>query len=159
MKSVQTTKKPVKKTAPKPARAYVDAEGLILGRMCSKVAKKLLNGEEVVILNSEKAIISGKRKSKVAEAKQFLEVGAPDRGPFHYRRPDMIVRKTVRGMLPFSQPKGKKALANLRVYMGIPIEFKDQKTERPADAEASKLRGPKLTLADLAKELGWNRVE
>jgi large subunit ribosomal protein L13 len=65
----------------------------------------------------------------------------------------------VRGMLPFSQPKGKKALANLRVYMGIPIEFKDQRTERPADAEASKLRGPKLTLADLAKELGWNRVE
>ena len=145
--------------ATKTSEIIVNAEGLVLGRMCSKIAKRLLNGEQIIIVNAEKAIISGKKKSKVAEAKQFLEVGAPERGPFHYRRPDMIVRKTVRGMLPFSQPRGKRALANLRVYMGIPIEFKDQKTEKPADAESSKLRGPKLTLADLAKELGWNRVE
>jgi large subunit ribosomal protein L13 len=127
--------------------------------MCSKIAKKLLNGEEVIIINAEKAIISGKRKSKVAEAKQFLEVGAPERGPFHYRRPDMIFRKTVRGMLPFKQPKGKRALANLRVYMGKPFEFKDLKAERFAEAEATKLKGPKLTLAELARELGWNKVE
>ncbi len=159
MKTMQTTKKQLKATTPKQTHTFVDAEGLILGRMCSKVAKKLLNGEEIVILNSEKAVLSGKRKSKIAEAKQFLEVGAPKRGPFHYRRPDMIVKKTVRGMLPFKQPKGKKALANLRVYMGAPFEFKNQKTERFAEAEAAKLKGPKLTLADLAKELGWNKVE
>ena len=156
---MQTTRKPLKTAASKQTYTLVDAEGLILGRMCSKVAKKLLNGEEVVILNAEKAILSGKRKSKIAEAKQFLEVGAPDRGPFHYRRPDMILKKTVRGMLPFKQPKGKKALAKLRVYMGIPFEFKDQKAERFAEAEAAKLKGPKLTLGDLAKELGWNKVE
>ncbi|HII85937.1 TPA: 50S ribosomal protein L13 [Candidatus Bathyarchaeota archaeon] len=158
---MQTTKsQPKEKTSkPKATRIFVDAEGLILGRMCSKVAKKLLNGEEVVILNSEKTIISGKRKSKVAEAKQFLEVGAPRRGPFHYRRPDMIVRKTVKGMLPAKQPKGKKAFENLRVYMGIPFEFKDQKTERFPEAESAKLKGPKLTLGELAKELGWNKVE
>jgi len=159
VKTMQTTKKPLKATTSKQTRIVVDAEGLILGRMCSKVAKKLLNGEEVVILNSEKTVLSGKRKSKIAEAKQFLEVGAPKRGPFHYRRPDMIVKKTVRGMLPFKQPKGKKAFANLRVYMGVPFEFKDQKTERFAETEAAKLKGPKLTLADLAKELGWNKVE
>lgn len=143
----------------KTTKTFVDAEGLILGRMCSKVAKKLLNGEEVVILNSEKTVISGKRKSKIAEAKQFLEVGAPKRGPFHYRRPDMIVRKTVKGMLPAKQPKGKKAFANLRVYMGIPSEFKDQKTEKYPEADSKKLTGPKLTLAELAKEIGWNKVE
>jgi large subunit ribosomal protein L13 len=156
---MQTTQKPLKATASKQARTFVDAEGLILGRMCSKVAKRLLNGEEVVILNAEKAVLSGKRKSKVAEAKQFLEVGAPERGPFHYRRPDMIVKKTVRGMLPFKQPKGKRAIANLRVYMGVPFEFKDQKAERIAEAEAARLKGPKLTLGDLAKELGWNKGE
>ncbi len=155
---MQTAKK-FNTTMPAQPRTFVDAEGQILGRMCSKVAKKLLNGEEVVILNSEKAVLSGKRKSKVAEAKEFLEVGAPKRGPFHYRRPDMIVKKTVRGMLPFKQPKGKKALANLRVYMGVPFEFKDQKAERFAETDATKLKGPKLTLGDLAKELGWNKVE
>ena len=157
---MQTTNKPLRKLVSKlKPPTFVDAEGLILGRMCSKVAKKLLNGEEVVILNAEKTILSGEKKSKVAEAKQFLEVGAPERGPFHYRRPDKIVRKTVGGMLPTKQPKGKNALARLRVYMGVPIEFKNQKTETLTDAQATKLKGPKLTLAELAREIGWNMGE
>src|SRR5512136_2831367 len=105
----------MQKTQPmKKHPVLVNADGLILGRMASKVAKHLLNGEEVTILNAEKAILSGKRKSKVAEAKKFLEVGAPGRGPFHYRRPDKIVRKTVRGMVPFKQPRGKNAFKKLK---------------------------------------------
>jgi large subunit ribosomal protein L13 len=138
---------------------FVNAEGLIVGRMCSKVAKRLLNGEEVTILNAEKAIYSGKKKSKVAEAKQFLEVGAPERGPFHYRRPDRMVKKTVRGMVPFKQPKGKNAFKKLKVYMGVPLEFKDQKMITFDEAKASKLRGPSFTLAELAKEIGWHQGE
>ena len=141
----------------KPA-VIVNAEGLILGRMASKVAKKLLNGEEIVIVNAEKIIISGKRKSKIAEAKQFLEVGAPERGPFHYRRPDRIVRKTVGGMLPIKQPKGKNALARLKVFMGVPEELKNQKTETFTEAQATKLKGPSLTLGELAKEIGWHNM-
>ncbi len=147
---MQTAKNPV---------VIVNAEGLILGRMCSKIAKRLLNGEEVVIVNAEKAVLSGRRKSKVAEAKEFLEVGAPERGPFHYRRPDRIVIKTVRGMLPVKQAKGKNALAKLRVFMGVPRELKDQKTETVKDASSAKLKGPQLTLAELAKEIGWNQGE
>jgi large subunit ribosomal protein L13 len=134
----------------------INAEGLILGRMASKVAKRLLNGEEVVIVNAEKAILSGKKKSKVAEAKQFLEVGAPERGPFHYRRPDRIVRKTVRGMLPIAQPKGKNAYKKLKVFMSVPEDLKDQQMTPLADAQAAKLKGPHFTLGELAKEVGWN---
>jgi len=137
----------------------VNAEGLILGRMASKVAKKLMNGEEVIIVNAEKTIISGKRKSKIAEAKEFLEVGAPERGPFHYRRPDRMVRKTVGGMLPIRQPKGKIALEKLKVFMGIPEELKNQKTETFTEAQGAKLKGPSLTLGELAKEIGWNMGE
>src|SRR4030043_2433768 len=137
----------------------INADGLILGRMASKVAKRLLNGEELIIVNAEKIILSGKKKSKVAEAKQFLEVGAPERGPFHYRRPDRIVRKTVRGMLPMDKVKGKNALAKLQVFMGVPEELKNQKPESVPDAQATKLRGPQFTLAELAKEIGWHQVE
>ena len=133
----------------------VNADGLILGRMASVVAKKLLNGEKVVIVNAEKAVISGKRKSKVAEAKEFLEVGAPRQGPFHYRRPDRILRKTVRGMLPFKQPKGKNALKKLKVFISVPEDLKDQPLVSIKEAQAAKLKGPYLTLADLAKEIGW----
>jgi len=137
----------------------INADGLILGRMASKVAKRLLNGEEVIIVNAEKSVLSGKRKSKVAEAKEFLEVGAPRRGPFHYKRPDRIVRKTVRGMLPFKQPKGKSAYKKLKVFMGVPEDLKDQKMDTLKEAQATKLKGPYFTLAELAKEVGWNQGE
>jgi len=135
----------------------VDAEGLILGRMASVVSKKLLNGERVVVVNAEKAVISGKKKSKVAEAKEFLEVGSPGQGPFHYRRPDRILRKTVRGMLPFKQPKGKTAYKKLKVFIGVPDEFKGQQAVTFEGARAVKLTGPFFTLGDLAKEIGWKR--
>ncbi len=147
---MQTTQNPA---------TLVNADGLILGRMASVVAKKLLNGEKVIIVNAEKAVISGKKRSKVAEAKEFLEVGAPKRGPFHYRRPDRILRKTVRGMLPFKQPKGKTALKKLKVFIGVPETLHDQPMVSINEAQAAKLNGPYFTLADLAKEIGWNKGE
>ena len=134
----------------------VNAEGLILGRMASNVAKLLLNGNKVIILNAEKVIISGKKRSKVADAKKFLEVGSPKRGPFHYRRPDKILRKTVRGMLPIRQPKGKTAYKRLKVFLGIPKEFEEKQTVTLKDAKASKLTCSYFTLGELAKEIGWN---
>ena len=145
------------KTSIKISTAVINGEGLILGRMCSKIAKRLLNGEQIIVVNAEKIIISGKRKSKVAEAHKFLEVGAPERGPFHSRRPDRIVRKTVRGMLPWSQPKGKTAYKRLKVFLGIPEEVKGQKMETIDQANAAKLTGPYFTLGEFAIEIGWNQ--
>ena len=148
---MQTTKTPI---------TLVNADGLIVGRMCSKVAKRLLNGEQVIILNAEKAVFSGKKKSKVAEAKEFLDVGAPERGPFHYRRPDRFLRKTVRGMLPYRLPKGKSAYKRLKVFMGVPLELKDQPMITFSEASSSDLKGPHFTLGEMAKEIGWrNRME
>lgn len=147
---MQTTSKTV---------TIINADGLILGRMASTIAKRLLNNEEIIVVNAERAVLSGKKKSKVIEAKKFLEVGHPKMGPFHYRRPDRIVRRTVRGMLPYKQPKGKQAYKRLRVYMGVPDEFKDQKMETLVDAQAKKLTCPYFTLGEFAKEIGWNLGE
>lgn len=149
-KKMQTMRNPV---------TLINADGLIVGRMASSVAKKLLNGEKVIIVNAEKAVISGKKKSKVIEAKTFLEVGSPGRGPFHYRRPDRMLRKTVRGMLPFKQPKGKTALKKLKVFISVPEELKDRDMVTLKEAQAAKLKGPYFTLAELAKEIGWNQGE
>ena len=146
-----TTKSPV---------TLVNAEGQIVGRMCSKIAKLLLNGEEVIILNAEKAVFSGKKKSKVAEAHLFLEVGAPERGPFHYRRPDRFLRKTVRGMVPYKQPKGIAAYKRLKADMGVPVELAGKKMISFDDAQSTDLVGPHFTLGELATEIGWrNRME
>jgi len=139
--------------------AIIDSDGLILGRMGSIIAKRLLKGEEIIIINAEKAVLSGKKKSKVQEAKKFLEVGAPERGPFHYKRPDRIVRRTVRGMLPYRHPKGKQAYKRLKVFIGVPEELKNQKTETLESALAKKLTCPYFTVGELAKEVGWSPGE
>jgi large subunit ribosomal protein L13 len=147
---MEATNKPV---------TIINAEGLIIGRMASIIAKRILNGEVITIVNAEKAVISGKKKSRVMEAKEFLEVGAPRRGPFHYKRPDRIVRRTVRGMVPYKQPKGKQAYKRLKVFIGIPAELKDQKMETLAYAKAEKLTCPYFTVGEFAREIGWNLGE
>ena len=140
-------------------KSIINAEGHILGRMGSIIAKRLLNGEEIVIVNAEKIVISGKRKSKVRTTKKFLEVGRPKKGPFHYRRPDRMTRKTVRGMLPYKKSKGKNAYKRLKVFIGIPDDFRDQKMEILTEAQTDRLKCPYFTLGELAKEIGWKSSE
>ena len=108
----------------------IDGEGLILGRLASVVSKKLLDGEEIAILNAEKIIISGTKDWAYAKYKQRIDrasISNPRRmGPKYPRRPDDIFRRTVRGMLPYKQAKGREAYKLLKVYLGIPQEFQGQ---------------------------------
>ena len=106
-------------------------------------------------MNAEKAAISGKRLQIVKDAKTFLEVGHPRKGPFHQRRPDRIVRRTIRGMLPRQKPKGIQAFKRLKVYLGAPKEFEDKEIQTILDASAEKLKSPYITVGELAKEIGW----
>ena len=133
----------------------IDAKGLILGRMASIIAKRLLQGETIIVLNAEKTAISGKRLRIVKDAKTFLEVGHPRKGPYHPRRPDKIVRRTIRGMLPRKKPKGQQAYKRLKVYLGTPPEFDDKKIQTILEASAEKLKSPYITVGELAKEIGW----
>ena len=133
----------------------IDAKGLILGRMASIIAKRLLQGESVIVLNAEKAAISGKKLQIVKDAKTFLEVGHPRKGPYHPRRPDNIVRRTVRGMLPYKKPKGREAYKRLKVYLCTPKEFEDKEIQTILEASAEKLKSPYITVGELAKEIGW----
>ena len=133
----------------------IDATQLILGRMASNVARRLLRGERIIIINAEKAVISGKRLSRVKEAKAFLEIGHPGKGPYHVRRPDQILRRTIRGMLPRKKPKGQGAYRRLRVFIGVPEELKGKETQTIPEAHAGKLKCAYLTLGELAREIGW----
>ena len=54
--------------------AVIDANGLILGRLASTVAKRLLSGdEEIHIVNAEKAVISGSRASTLRDYRETRE--------------------------------------------------------------------------------------
>jgi large subunit ribosomal protein L13 len=123
--------------------------------MASHIARRLLQGEEITVVNAEKAAISGKRLSIVKEAKRYLEIGHPRKGPLHRRRPDRIVRRTVRGMLPRRKPKGQQAYKRLKVFLDIPKEFETKEIQTIPEANAARLRCPYITVGKLAKEIGW----
>ena len=140
------------------SKINIDAENAILGRLCTEVAKYLLEGHVVNILNCEKAVISGKKHSVLREYRDMHKIHThtnPRRGPFHPKRPDRLVRKTVRGMLPWKKSRGREAYHRLLTYIGIPKEFTKTEIIKPKFADADKLTCKKITIGDLCKEFGW----
>ena len=131
-----------------------DAENQILGRMCTRIAKDLLKGEQVFVVNSEKAVLAGNPKERVRFYKKRIDRGDPLKGPFFPKYPDDILRRTVRGMLPWHQAKGRAAYKKLKVFVGIPEEFKSANKEKLQDADAEKLTTTFITLNDLSISLG-----
>jgi large subunit ribosomal protein L13 len=135
----------------------VDASNLILGRMASYVAKGALDGKSMVVINAERAVISGTKARVVARAKLKLKtrtLGNLEKGPTHPRKPDGYVRRVIRGMLPWKKTGGKDAFHRVKVYIGTPSEYLDRPATRVADADASRLRVPYITIAQLSGEIG-----
>lgn len=137
----------------------IDAKDLVLGRMAAYAAKQALLGEKVDIINCEKAVITGARKSIFEDYKQRANVGKnPYKGPFYPRAADRFVRRSIRGMLPYKQEKGQNAFKNIMCYIGVPKEFNDQKAETIPRANVSKLKNYKyITVGELSKNLGSKR--
>ncbi|MBD3249532.1 50S ribosomal protein L13 [Candidatus Woesearchaeota archaeon] len=133
----------------------INAEDAIVGRMATVVAKKALAGEEINIVNCEKAIITGNKRRTIEKYKQRLERGQVGKGYYVFRKPEMIVKKIIRGMLPYKQEKGLKAFKRIKCYKGVPEEFKEGKMEKVKNADMSRLNNYSfLTVEKLCKELG-----
>lgn len=128
----------------------VNAENAILGRLAAKVAKELLKGYQIVVINSEKIIVSGNPKAVISRFKEKREKGDPHKGPFYPRYPDRIFRRTVRGMLPYKKERGSKSLKRLKVYIGNPDNLKGQKMGKTIDDLTCKF----ITLEKVCKRMG-----
>ncbi|ACP38791.1 50S ribosomal protein L13 [Saccharolobus islandicus] len=137
----------------------INAEGQILGRMASNIVRLLKEGKKVVIVNGEKAVISGE-KNRVIESYKLLLTVRTLFNPYRngIRRPKSpinIVKRTIRGMLPKSS-KGRRMLKNVKVYIGVPKEFEGRQFIKFPDADVSRLKGKYVTVEVVAKELGWS---
>ena len=66
-------------------KRVINANGASLGRLSTSVAKSLLQGDEIAIINVEKAVISGKKQQIKNEYKQMRDVGTYRKGPFFHR--------------------------------------------------------------------------
>lgn len=129
-----------------------DAKGKVLGRLASKIAKELLEGEEIWVVNCEKSILLGNPKSKIEEYRKRRERGDPIHGPFYPRYPDDIFRRAVRGMLPYKKPKGRKALKRLKVFIGLPENVR--RIDEIKVKDISEVKGKYITLEDISLALG-----
>ena len=139
-------------------RTVIDADGLILGRMASTIAKRLLTGETIELVNAQNVVISGSRNKLIDEWKEFIKVGGFGKGPVHHRRPHEIVRRTVRGMLPYRIPKGEAAFKRLHVHIGVPDELEKAEKQSLPECHSSKLNHRSVTVGELAESIGWNKM-
>jgi large subunit ribosomal protein L13 len=129
--------------------------------MCSHVSKLLLKGNKVSIVNAEKAMLSGNRYKTIELYKEHLEINSvtnPIHGPFHPRRPDTMLTKMVRGMVPKQKTTGIEAFQRLRVYIGVPEEMKNAKMQSFEDSKITKPESYYITVGDVAKQIGWKGV-
>ena len=121
----------------------VDAEGQTLGRLATRIADTLRGkdkpqftphvdtGDFVVVVNAEKVAVTGK---KLDDKKYHRHSGYP--GGLRTRtlreqlerRPEEVIRKAVKGMLPRNRPSGAQ-LCKLKIYAG---------PEHPHTAQAPK---------------------
>jgi len=117
-----------------------NGENAVLGRLASYVAKEALKGEEVVVLNSEKVIITGGKKYIKDEfTRRRKMAGTSQKGPRHHRNSSLIVKRVIRGMLPtHREGNGRDAFKRIKCYEGIPEEFKDKKTVKLEGKEKNK---------------------
>ncbi len=141
----------------------VDASEQIMGRMCSQIAKYILLGEHVVIINSKDCVISGRRNMILAKyvhlRRDIRNASNPRRGPFHGSRPDTFLRQKIRFMLPKNQ-RGRDAFHRVHVYIaGIPKAKKNKYLDNEPiifkNASADRLSRKYVTIEDVCMNMGW----
>lgn len=139
----------------------IDAENAVLGRLASIVVKLIKLGFNVYVVNIEKAVVTGDRNMVINSYKLLLRVKT-HKNPYRHsmkrpRNPIAIFKRAVKSMLPKHNWLGVQLLKKVKAYVGIPVEYRTKKIVRILDCDALYLGRRKIiTIADIAKELGWN---
>ena len=135
----------------------IDGRNLVHGRLASNVAEMIMDGEEVVILNSEAIIITGPKEMVFAQFKAKVDRGdaTKRKGPFYPRRADLLFKRCVRGMIPWTSSSGRDAYRRLHVFVGTPKQFEDCDKVIPEEA-VREITGKYTTLGAVSKFLGSN---
>ena len=124
-------------------RIVIDATRTAIGRVSSYAAKESLNGNSISIVNCSEALVLGGKKMILDNYKQKKERGgSARRGPNFPRQPFKIIKRTVRGMLPYKQERGRTALKRILCYDKIPKELEGAEKislERPLKIKGIKL--------------------
>ncbi len=112
----------------------IDAEDVVVGRLATFIAMRLRGkhlpkytphvdcGDNVIVINAEKVVFTGKKRSdKVYYWHTGYPGGIKERTAekiLDGRFPERVMRKAVQRMLPKESPLARQQLSNLRVYAG-----------------------------------------
>ncbi|MBT3866145.1 50S ribosomal protein L13 [Candidatus Woesearchaeota archaeon] len=133
----------------------LDGKNLIAGRLASFAAKQALFGNDIEIINSELVMITGSKSNVMAKQNERQARGHPYKGPFVPRREDLLLRRMIRGMLPYKQSRGMIAFKKVKCHLGIPDELKDKPTTEVKGANITKTQTLKyIRLAEVSKLIG-----
>jgi len=131
----------------------IDAEDLVLGRLCTEAARVLRGkhkpifaphmdtGDHVVIVNASKIVLtSGKAESRMVHRYSGYPGGLKSEsyGRLLDRKPEDAIRRSVRGMLP-KGPLGRQMIKKLKVYAG-PEHPHTAQRPTPLDIAGAKAR-------------------
>jgi large subunit ribosomal protein L13 len=133
--------------------AVVDARDCILGRVASQVAERALDGERVAVVNAEETVITGSDEDVMEVFETRVELGS-DNGPYYPKRPDRIMKRSIRGMLPYKRPRGREAFEGVRVYVGNPFEDDGEVLDGTSLNRLSNIKF--VQLGDVSENLGAN---
>lgn len=138
-----------------PVVTVIDATGASAGRLATYVAKRLLAGEEVHIVNSEKCTVSGHPEAVMERFHFKRDVGTTRKGPFYPRVPHMMMKRTVRGMLNYQElPSHRAAYKRLKAHIGVPEELAGKPIIVEEKAKSTAQRS--MTFGQIATKLGGN---
>ena len=135
----------------------IDGRNAVLGRLGSLVAQRIMDGEEIVVVNAESIVVTGERDMIFADYKARVDRGdtTKRKGPFYPRRADLLFKRSVRGMIPWTTTSGREAYRRLHVFVGTPKQFADAEMEK-VDGAMKKISGKYTTLGAISKFLGSN---
>ncbi|MFB6241556.1 MAG: 50S ribosomal protein L13 [Candidatus Nanosalina sp.] len=136
----------------------IDASNRVIGRLASEVAQEALDGEEVRVVNSEEAVISGDEEQVFEDYRQRVERGSRDFGPHYPKRPDKILKRTIRDMLPYKDERGKEAFSRVKTYLEVPRDFEGEVEESDAKSGDDLKRRNYVKLGEVSKHVGWEPV-
>jgi large subunit ribosomal protein L13 len=122
-------------------------------------ARRAGEDTRVIIVNAEKAIVTGKRTSVLSDYRSKYELNHARKGPFFPRMPDQILKRTVRGMLPYQKnSSGRGALKALRVEIGTPSDLSGDLPDGCEWGDSTNIERPLperyVRLGEISKELG-----
>jgi large subunit ribosomal protein L13 len=136
----------------------IDATNLILGRLASHAAKQALKGEQISVINCEKAVVTGNRSQIFETYLLKFDVGQVNQGPYFPRRPDMLVRRTIRGMLPRKKPRGVSAYGRVKCFIGVPATVKAAEAITLENANISRIKEiGHITIQELCLHIGYKQ--